>query len=256
MISLREKSIRFPTESTMSSPRTRFAKILRLPLSLIPREAEVRILCGPLRGKKWIVGAGPHALWIGTYEVGRIRAFANAVTQSDVVYDVGANVGIYSLLASLRVGASGKVYSFEPLERNLSYLRRHLILNNMQNCLIVETAVSNRDGTRPFSAAAWDTCMGRLSPDGETLISSITLDSCIYGEKGLRPPDIIKIDVEGAEFEVLRGASRALIEFHPTIFLEIHGTQLHADCHTFLLAKGYHVAEKYGQMTATWRSST
>jgi FkbM family methyltransferase len=178
------------------------------------------------------------------------------VTQSDVVYDVGANVGIYSLLASLRVGPSGKVYSFEPLQRNLSYLRRHLILNNMQNCLIVETAVSNRNGTRPFSAAAWDTNMGRLSFDGEILISSITLDSCIYGEKRFLPPNIIKIDVEGAELEVLEGSSRTLTEFHPMIFLEVHGTQLHADCRAFLIAKGYHVDEGYGQLIATWKSST
>jgi hypothetical protein len=75
------------------------AKILRLPLSLIPREAEVRILRGPLRGMKWIKGSGPNAYWFGTFEVARVRAFANRVTQGAVVYDVGANVGIYSLLA-------------------------------------------------------------------------------------------------------------------------------------------------------------
>jgi FkbM family methyltransferase len=240
----------------MLSLRTLLAKILRLLLSLIPPEAEVRILRGPLRGKKWIVGAGPNAYWVGTYEKARLRALANAVTQSAVVYDVGANVGIYSLLASLRVGPSGMVYAFEPLERNLPYLRRHLTLNNIQNCVILETAVCNREGTRPFSAAAWDSYMGRLSPDGEILVRSTTLDSCIYGVKGLRPPDVIKIDVEGAEFEVLEGATRALTEFHPTIFLEIHGTRLHAECRALLLAKGYRVEEGDGQLTATWRSAT
>jgi FkbM family methyltransferase len=239
----------------MMSSGTLLARILRLPLSLIPHEAEVRILGGPLRGKKWIKGAGPNAYWVGTYEVARVRAFANAVTQGAVVYDVGANVGIYSLLASLRAGPSGKVYAFEPLERNLLYLRRHLTLNNVQNCLIHERAVCNREGTRPFSAAAWSSSMARLSPDGEILVPSTTLDSCVYGEERLRPPDIIKIDVEGAEFEVLEGATRALSEFHPTIFLEIHGTQLHADCRAFLLAKGYRTEEAYAQLTATWRSA-
>jgi len=213
-------------------------------------------LRGPLHGKKWIKGAGPNACWVGTYEVARLRALANAVTQGAVVYDVGAHVGIYSLLASLRVGPSGKVYSFEPLERNLSYLRRHLMLNNIQNCVILEAAVCNRVGTRPFSGTAWESSMGHLSPDGEILVPSTTLDSCVYGEKGLRPPGIMKIDVEGAEFEVLEGADRTLTEFHPMIFLEIHGTQLHADCRAFLLAKGYSVEEGYGQLMATWRSST
>ena len=201
---------------------------------------------------KWIKGAGPNAYWLGTYEVARVHAFAKAPTQGAVVYDVGANVGVYSLLASLQVGTSGKVYAFEPLERNLRYLRQHIALNNLQNCIIFETAVSNTEGTRPFSAAGWDASMARLSSDGDILVPSTTLDSCIYGENGLCPPDIIKIDVEGAELEVLEGASRTLTEFHPKMFLEIHGTQLHADCRTFLLAKGYDVEEGYAELTATW----
>jgi FkbM family methyltransferase len=240
----------------MLSPRTLLTKILRLPLFLIPPEAEVRILRGPLRGKKWIKGAGPNGYWVGTYEVARLRALADALSLGAVVYDVGANVGIYSLLASLRVGPFGKVYVFEPLERNLLYLRRHLTLNKVQNCVILETAVCNKEGTLPFSAAAWHPSMAHLSPDGEISVPSTTLDSCIYGGKGLRPPNVIKIDVEGAEFEVLEGASRALAEFHPTIFLEIHGTQLHADCRASLLANGYRIEERYGQLTATWRSAS
>jgi len=240
----------------MPSLGTLLAKILRLPLSLIPPETEVRILRGPLRGKKWIAGAGPNACWAGTYEVARVSAFANAIVQGAVVYDVGAHVGIYSLLASSRVGPSGRVYAFEPQARNLRYLRLHVTLNNLRNCFIVEEAVCNREGTLPFSAAAWEFSMGRLSPDGEILVPSTTLDSCIYGERGFSPPDIVKIDVEGAEFEVLEGASRALTEFHPTIFLEIHGTQLHVDCHAFLQAKGYRVEEGYAKLTATWGPAT
>jgi FkbM family methyltransferase len=235
----------------MSSSGALLAKILRLPLSLIPPEAEVRILRGPLRGMRWIKGSGPNAYWLGTYEVARVRAFANTVTQGAVVYDVGANVGIYSLLASLRAGPSGRVYAFEPLGRNLQYLRRHITLNNLQNCTVLEEAVCNQEGTRSFSAAAWESSMARLSPDGEIRVPSTTLDSCIYGERRLRPPDILKIDVEGAELEVLEGSHRALAEFHPAIFLEIHGTQLHADCRAFLSKKGYHLDEAYGQLLAT-----
>ena len=240
----------------MLSPRALFAKVIRLPLALIPRDTVVRILRGPLCGTRWIAGAGPNGYWLGTYEPARLRTLANAVTPGTVVYDVGANVGIYSLLASLQVGPSGMVYAFEPLERNLKYLRGHVTLNNLKNCIIMETAVSNSEGTRPFSAAGWDPSMGRLSPDGEILAASTTLDNCIYGERRLRPPDVIKVDVEGAEFEVLEGASKALAEFHPTIFLEIHGTQPHADCRAFLLAKGYRVEEGYGQITAIWRPVT
>jgi FkbM family methyltransferase len=235
----------------MSSSGALLGKILRLSLSLIPRETEVRVLRGPLRGMRWIKGAGPNAYWFGTYEVARIRAFANMVTQGGVVYDVGANVGIYSLLASLRAGPSGRVYAFEPLERNLQYLRRHVSLNDAQNCTVFAEAVCNEEGTRSFSAAGLDSSMARLSPAGELLVPATTLDSCIYGERRLRPPDIIKIDVEGAELEVLQGAHRVIAEFHPAIFAEIHGTQLHADCRAFLLKEGYHVDEANGQLIAT-----
>jgi len=240
----------------MLSSQTLLGKILRLALSLIPPQTEVRILRGPLRRKKWIKGAGPNAYWVGTYEVARVRAFADAITQGAVIYDVGANVGIYSLIASLRVGVTGRVYAFEPLDRNLRYLRRHITLNNVLNCTVIEKAICNEDGTRRFSAAAWESSMAKLSPDGEILVPSTTLDGCVYGEKHLRPPDILKIDVEGAELEVLEGATKALSEFHPKVFLEIHGTQLHAECRAFLLAKGYEVEEGYGQLTATWRMQT
>lgn len=235
----------------MSSPTALLAKILRLPLSLIPRDAQVRVLRGPLRGMKWIKGSGPNAYWFGTYEVARVRAFADIVTQGAVVYDVGANAGIYSLLASLLAGPSGWVYAFEPLQRNLQHLRRHIALNDLQNCTVLEAAVCNEVGTRSFSAVAWESSMARLSPDGDIQVASTTLDNCIYGEKRLRYPGIIKIDVEGAELEVLEGAHRALAEFHPTIFLEIHGTQLHTDCRAFLTKMGYHLDEAYGQIIAT-----
>jgi FkbM family methyltransferase len=234
--------------------RKLLSKILRWPFSLIPCEAEVRILRGPLRGKKWVKGSGPNAYWVGTYEVARVRAFVDALKPGDVVYDVGAHVGIYTLCASFGVGASGWVYTFEPLARNLRYLRRNVMLNHLQNCTILESAVCNQEGTLAFLADRCESSMARLSLDGEISVPSTTLDLCVYGEKQLKPPNIIKIDVEGAEFEVLKGATRAITMFHPKIFLEIHGPKFHRDCRDFLLTKGYTVEEGYGQMTATWRA--
>jgi FkbM family methyltransferase len=226
-------------------------KIVRIPLSLIPAESEVRVLRGQLRGMKWIKGAGPNAYWVGTYEVRRMRAFRNAIMSGAVIYDVGANVGIYSLVASRAAGPAGMVYSFEPLPRNLAYLRRHVAINNLQNCQIVEKAVCDRQGTLAFATVAFSASMAHLSPDGEVLVPSTTLDACVYGEARLRPPNILKIDVEGAEMGVLRGAAHTITEFRPTIFLEIHGTQLHADCKRFLLDHGYSVEDSYGELTAT-----
>jgi len=235
----------------MKSSQTLLGRILRTPLAFIPRDAELPILRGPLRGKKWIAGAATHGYWAGTYETALLKTFAGAIYPGNAIYDVGANVGIYSLLASIRTGPAGSVYSFEPVERNLTYLRRHMALNRVENCTLVQAAVSDSDGTQRFAAAAWDHSMGHLSAEGEIEVRCVTLDSCIYGETGFRPPDVIKIDVEGAEREVLRGASRAIAEFHPAVFVEVHGGQNHVDCKAFLIANGYHVEESWGRLTAT-----
>lgn len=234
----------------MRSSQSLLGRILRAPLAFIPRDAEVRILRGPLRGKKWIAGAASHGYWAGTYEAALLKTFAGAINPGAAIYDVGANVGIYSLLACNRTGPAGSVYSFEPVERNFAYLRRHMALNRVENCTLVQAAVSDSNGTRRFSAAPWEHSMGRLSADGEIEVRSVTLDSCIYGEASFRPPDVIKIDVEGAEREVLRGAGRAIAQFHPTVFVEVHGYQHHLDCKAFLIANGYHVEESYGRLMA------
>src|SRR3989442_1960320 len=108
------------------SERTILGRALRFPLKLIPSDASIPILKGPLGGKGWIAGSSIHRCWLGYYEPAKQRAFSAAIESGDVVYDLGANVGLYSLLASFLVGPRGRVFSFEPVPRNLSFLRRHL----------------------------------------------------------------------------------------------------------------------------------
>lgn len=235
----------------MLSRQTRIGWILRLPLSLIPRDRVIPILRGPLRGKKWIVGSSVHGCWAGTYEVDTLAAFGSAIAPGACVYDIGANVGIYTLLASVKTGPTGNVYAFEPFPRNARYLRRHIELNQLQNCCVIEAAVSDTEGTQRLSTA-FEYHMIRFAPDGDLTVPSVTLDACIYGEKKVRSPNVIKMDVEGAELLVLRGATRALSEFHPSLFIEIHGVAQHRDCHDFLVSKGYKLKEEYCKITATW----
>src|SRR5688572_25202486 len=104
-------------------------KILRQPLKLIPPGTHVRILQGRLRGKRWIAGSSTHGCWLGSYESDKRQLFESSITPGDVVFDIGANVGFYTLLASDLVGSSGHVYSFEPVPRNIEFLNEHLSLN-------------------------------------------------------------------------------------------------------------------------------
>jgi hypothetical protein len=126
------------------SERSLFGRILRSPLALLPRGLTVPIVQGPLRGWWWKVGSGIHGYWLGSYEADKQPRFASVIRPGDIVFDIGAHVGFYSLLASKMVGPQGRVFAFEPVQRNLYYLHRHLQLNRIANVTVVQTAVGER----------------------------------------------------------------------------------------------------------------
>lgn len=195
------------------------------------------IMRGRLRGRKWIVGSSNHGCWLGTYEFEQRVAFEATVTESSVVFDVGAHVGFYTLLASVLVGPAGKVFAFEPLPRNLRYLTRHLQLNGIDNVTVVEAAVSNISGAACFEEGP-TTAMGRISPKGVLNVRTIALDELVQSGE-LPSPDYIKMDIEGAEFAALWGAKSILEQSHPTLFLATHGRDIHQRCCQFLRALEY-----------------
>lgn len=119
----------------VNSFRSQVARLLIK--KIIPKQAIVPILQGKLRGKRWIVCSYGPSCWLGIYEYEKRVLFEKLVKRGDIVFDIGAHVGFYTLLASELVGKNGKVLAFEPLPRNLSYLKRHLKLNNCQNVEIL-----------------------------------------------------------------------------------------------------------------------
>jgi len=155
------------------------------------------------------------------------------------VYDIGANVGFYTLLASMRVGCTGCVYAFEPLPRNLEYLRRHIGLNQIGNCEIIDAAVDHFDGCSLFDSSR-PASMGRLSEKGQTRVRTVTLDSLVSrGE--ILPPHAMKIDVEGAEARVFEGSVETIRKHRPLIFLATHGPEVRKKCLEFLEGEQYRV---------------
>lgn len=217
--------------------RSFLGRLLRAPLRLIPRRMSLPILQGPIKGKKWIVGAGEHGYWLGSYELEKRKAFSKAVQPGDVVYDIGANVGYFSLLASVLTGEEGKVYAFEPLQRNVYFIRRHLELNRLTNVEVIESAVANQPGEAFFDTGA-STAMGHLAAAGEVKVKVVTLDQLI-AEGRITPPQIIKVDVEGAESLVMQGARQLLMTYRPKIFLDTHGREAHQATVDLLQQMGY-----------------
>ena len=212
--------------SKISSNQQPLGKLLRLPLKLIPKRAVFRIMQGRLKGWKWIVGSGEHGYWLGWYEIGKRQAFENAITEGAVVYDIGANVGYYSLMAAVVAGASGHVYAFEPLPRNVDYLRKHVALNKLEDRISVfDVAVSDQTGEAAFDLGA-STSMGHLAESGEIKVKMVRLDDLLI-EGQVKSPDYMKVDVEGAEFDVLNGARELLARHKPVIFLDTHNREAH-----------------------------
>src|SRR5215469_5586847 len=209
------------------------SRLVRLPLHAIPKNTTIRVLRGPLRGARWIVGSSTHGCWLGTYERAFQSLFFSVLPQRGVVWDVGANVGFYSLLAALK---ASKVIAFEPLPENLAYLNRHIALNHLEHRIeVCAAAASDHDGTGLFSSVPGNPSEGSLRSYGTLQVRTVRLDS-----QGT-VPDLIKIDVEGNEHEVLRGAVETMRAHHPLVLVARHSAD--SQCRDLLEEVGYEVSE-------------
>ena len=216
--------------------RSPLGKILRFPLKLIPDKTVLPILQGTLKGNKWIKGSSINGCWLGTYELDKQVLFSKYIKPGNIVYDVGANAGFYSLLSSLLVSETGKVYSFEPLPANISYLKKHIELNKLGNVKVIEKAVSNKVSTVRFNFGD-NRSAGHISNVGEIEVETISIDEFI--SQGNPSPDIIKMDIEGAEYEALIGAKELLKSKKPIIFLATHSDELRVKCLALIAEFGY-----------------
>lgn len=136
------------------------------------------------------------------------------------VLDVGANVGLYSVMLAVAVGPSGSVWSFEPFPPSAGYLKRNLALNGLTNVTVVEKAAADRSGTLelhvfPEGYDVYNSLGASVRPR-ENLravrritVRATTLDG-FADEAGIDAVDLVKVDVEGAEERVLVGAERLL----------------------------------------------
>ncbi len=221
-----------------SAPMGRFARLVRAPFRMVPRDRPLRVLTGPLRGATWVPGSSTLGCWLGIYERRSQRLFSRQLAAGDVVFDIGAHVGFYTLLASRLVGPSGRVVAFEPLARNLDLLARHLDYNRASNVTVVAAAVGEKTGSERF-ACGKDPSMGALAEDGD-VVDLVCIDDLVArGE--LPPPRLVKIDVEGAESRVLDGASATLAKYRPAVLLAAHGWAQWQECSRRLADLGFAV---------------
>ncbi|MBA2378650.1 MAG: FkbM family methyltransferase [Blastocatellia bacterium] len=211
---------------------------------MMPRAA-YPVVRGPLKGARFVLGAfagagGGATVYFNQLEPEQTAAMAAEIAPGSLVFDVGANAGYYTILASRLAGPDGRVVAFEPLERNLAYLQRHVEMNRAENVTVLASACSDVSGTATFEIGE-NIAMGRLSdaaPAGASVtVPTVTLDE-IAERLGLTP-DVIKLDVEGAEMAVLKGAGGIFERAKPTVFLSTHSNELRTECLAWLEARGY-----------------
>ncbi len=166
----------------------------------------------------------------GHYEPHNMRCLRAVLSRGAVFYDVGAHLGVMSLLAAEVVGVDGAVFAFEPDPDNFARLERTVERNGLPQVSLVRAAVWSAKGAVTFQQAPVLSSGNRgavaiVAGDGEGArieVSALCLDDFVGCH---RSPDVMKIDVEGGEIEVLKGAWRLLTERPPVILCEIHGAQ-------------------------------
>jgi FkbM family methyltransferase len=232
MVDLVPQSIRVALIGKRGSP-SRFANVIHSFLNRMPVERYPVLPCGgALRGFRMRVDWKIHRSFAsGAWEPEVVKAVQEQISPGMTVLDIGAQSGFYSLLFSRLVGPGGHVVAFEPLPANFRLLEQNLQLNGIRNVTVRREAVAESSGEMSFEFPHHVTSLVAgpvLEEDnqGTMRVKGVSLDDCFFDSE--RPIDVIKMDIEGAECQALRGARRIIDAWHPCMFVELH----YADCHT------------------------
>ena len=180
------------------------------------------------RGSRFIIGKDVTlfpSVYLGTYEKRELDILQNTRFPEDLVFwDIGANVGLYSVLFGKRF-PRGQIISFEPNSKLHSLLAKNLALNNVSNFLIEKKALSSHSGTGKILSENSRPGAGQIKLDIDTSATANKFE-IITGDEYLREhphltPGLIKIDVEGHEPEVVKGITQILSAHRPILTIEV-----------------------------------
>jgi FkbM family methyltransferase len=198
---------------------------------------------GPARGLKRRSGFG-FIPWAASRE----ELFLEGLDlRGKTIFDIGGYEGIYTLFFSRAVGPAGKVVTFEPNPVNCARIRDNLELNGITNVALKPLALANRKVRADLLFPIDEPARGSLRSDYQADLAqrfesrtvAVDVDTLDNQLSDLPAPQFIKIDVEGAELEVLLGMSRVLKEFQPALFIEVHTGVQPAALLNVLDAAGY-----------------
>jgi FkbM family methyltransferase len=145
--------------------------------------------------------------------------YRKTILPGTVAVDIGANIGIHSLVIARCVGRNGQVYAYEPSRVICERFRENMSLNDVENVTLREVGVGAAANELHFQAFSkeFNIGLGKFAQNGSTKVQVVTLDSDLRVSE---PVSLIKIDVEGMELDVIRGAKRTLATHRPMLVME------------------------------------
>lgn len=233
-----------------------FARFALFKKPLFSRQIEIRLSEGVRFKIDYTFGLCRYERFGDRHNCGYYLWLSHCRGKRDV-FDIGAHIGLYSIPASKLLRPGGRVYAFEPSVANRRYLRRHCEYNGCRNIVIEPSVVGSetaaevefRENPRPDPMNALKAYKNQASYR-TVLRPQVSLDDFCSAKNV--SPELIKIDVEGAELEVLRGARRILKEGRPLVFLSLHPQRLALLGHTaeevsrFAAEIGYRIVDVAG----------
>ena len=160
---------------------------------------------------------------LGIYEYKKVKLLEKLIKPGLTILDVGVNSGYFTLLAAKLMQDQGQILVFEPAPENYQRVKKTLAYNRYQSISLWPLALFNRNGQLSLFKGVESGCHSLIKDSGLGSWPVITkkLDDFIF-EQNIKKVDLIKIDVEGAEIEVLEGARKLLNEQHPQLIIDLH----------------------------------
>ena len=218
----------------LADMRPLYLRVLRLGGSTVM----VRLPRGTVRWQIDALTSQQHLL--GTYEPYLQAALARWVRPGDVVYDIGAHAGFHTLCAALLVGPSGQVIAFEPYPQNFRSLQRRLSLNPGLPARALEIAASDTTAAVRMHGPG-SSSQSHIAEAGAVLVDARSLDDLVQAGV-IAPPNLIKLDVEGHEAAVLRGARATITAHRPVILCDYNDADTEAMVRHALSGLAYNVS--------------
>lgn len=196
----------------------------------------VVVRSGPAQGVRLLIYPKTEKLfWHGRHEDAVQQAIAGFLRPGMVFWDIGAHIGFFTMMTSRLVGKTGRVQAFEPMPHNRERLLAAAQKNGCENITVCEYALSAAEGEAMLyaseSSAMWTLVREQSQEQKGIPVQCSTLD--VYA-RSATPPDLIKIDVEGAELDVLRGGAQFLARAKPRVIVEFSNDDLLAQARALL----------------------